>query len=92
MSTISAIEFNILLHSNRFEICVLSLYMAELTYSTSLIRPNTTKKRKISEEQKISIITHDIDRVDLSDEEPIIQSDSNIFTASGKYRNYDANV
>ena len=66
--------------------------MAELTYSTSLIRPNNTKKRKISEEQKISIITHDIDRVDLSDEEPIIQSDSNIFTASGKYRNYDVNV
>ena len=57
--------------------------MAELTYSTISIHSNK-KKRKVSEEQEISFITHDIDRVDLSDEEPMIQSEYNIFTASGK--------
>ena len=52
----------------------------ELTYST---RSVTSKKRKLSEKYDVNLLTHNVDKVYISDKEPFTQLESHIRTTSG---------
>ena len=56
----------------------------ELTYSTRSV--NSNKKRKVSEKDDMNFLTHNVDRVYISENGTLTQLESHMWTTSGKTR------
>ena len=56
----------------------------ELTYSSRFV--NSNKKRKVSEKDDMNFLTHNVDRVYISENGTLTQLKSHMWTTSGKTR------
>ena len=59
---------------------LLRMAAEELTYSTQSV---TSKKRKISEKYDMNFLTHNVDKVYISDKKLLTQLESHVKTTSG---------